>query len=125
MPVPVSRNQARLVAKVLRARVRVINDQLDRPGPRTPRDGLLVERRHLLELVRMFEVHGDRPASSEQFGELDVMELNTVARACRQMVAFERAEEERLRQCMSSYKGGTAETLERLAAYFQRRADGG
>ena len=124
MPVPVSRNQARLVAKVCRARVRDINSELANAHSRTPRSALLTERNLLLELVRMFEAHGDLPPSSEQLGELGITELSVVAQACRHRIAFEKAEEEKLRARMPGYTSASAATLERLAAYFQRKADG-
>lgn len=123
MPVPLSRNQARVVAKVCRARVREINTALERTSLRVPRTALLKERGQLLELVRLFEAHGDLPPSSEPFGELGATELTVVARACRTMIRHERDEEEKLRERMPSYRGGCSETLERLAAYFQRKAD--
>ena len=125
MPVPVSRNQARQVAKVCRTRVREINAQLERTGSRVPRAELLEERRKLLELVQMFETHGDLPPSAEQFGELAPMDLNLIARACRGMILKEREEAERLEQRLpGSGSRCSVDSYERLAAYFQRKADG-
>lgn len=82
------------------------------------------ERKQMLELVRMFEAHADMPASSDQFGELGVMDLTQIARACRMMVTVEMAEEEALRKRMPQFTGGSSAVFERLAAYFQRKADG-
>jgi hypothetical protein len=125
MPVPVSRNQARQVARVCRARVREINVQLERTSSRIPRDELLQERGKLLELIRLFEAHGDLPPSAEQFGELAPFDLNLIARACRLMIQAEREEAERLEQRMPGSRSRcSVDSYERLAAYFQRKADG-